>query len=74
MTEKMNTKTAGRLLAATAVAELTSLSVSHIRRESRAGKFPQPITISESRVAWPEADVLAWIKSKIEGGVNDGSL
>lgn len=58
-----------RLLSVKDVAQMTSLSVSHIRRESRAGKFPQPITISESRVAWSEADVLNWIKSKL-GAVN----
>ena len=54
-----------RLLSVRDVAQMTSLSVSHIRRESRAGKFPQPVTISESRVAWSESDVLNLIKSKL---------
>lgn len=66
MTDNLNNNFSNKLLGVKAVAALTSLSVSHIRRESRAGKFPQPITISESRVAWPEADVLEWIKGKLE--------
>ena len=55
-----------RLLSVKDVAQMTSLSVSHIRRESRAGKFPEPVTISESRVAWFRSDVLNWIESKLE--------
>ena len=54
-----------RLLSVKDVAQMTSLSVSHIRRESRAGKFPEPVTISESRVAWSQSDVLNWIQSKL---------
>jgi len=54
-----------RLLSVKDVARMTSLSVSHIRRESRAGKFPEPVTISESRVAWSQSDVLNWIQSKL---------
>ena len=66
MTDNLNKNLPNKLLGVKAVADLTSLSVSHIRRESRAGNFPHPITISESRVAWLEADILAWIKDKLE--------
>ena len=54
-----------RLLSCRQVADLTSLSVSHIRRLSREGKFPEPITVSESRVAWTDQSVMMWIESKL---------
>jgi prophage regulatory protein len=54
-----------RLLSCRQVADLTSLSVSHIRRLSREGKFPEPITVSESRVAWTDEAITIWIQSKL---------
>lgn len=52
-----------RLLAMREVTDLTSLSSSSIRRLSRENKFPQPVQVTESRVAWLEADVAKWIDS-----------
>ena len=42
----------------------TSLSVSHLRRLSKEGKFPRPIQISSIRQGWLEADVDDWIEQK----------
>ena len=50
-----------KLLKAQDVADLTSMSRSHLHRLARDGKFPKPITIGESRSAWLESDVQEWI-------------
>jgi len=50
-----------KLLKAREVASLTSISIPHIRRLARDGKFPKPVKISENRSAWLEDDVLGWI-------------
>ena len=50
-----------RLLKAKQVAEMTSMSMPHIRRMARDGSFPKPMKISENRTAWLEEEVDAWI-------------
>ena len=50
-----------RILKAKEVAERTSISIPHIRRLAREGKFPKPIKIGENRSAWLESDVQEWI-------------
>ena len=50
-----------RLLKAKQVADKTSISIPHIRRLAREGKFPKPMKISECRSGWLEEDVDAWI-------------
>lgn len=50
-----------KLLKAQAVADLTSMSRSHLHRLARDGKFPKPIKIGENRSAWLETDVQEWI-------------
>jgi predicted DNA-binding transcriptional regulator AlpA len=30
----------------------------------KAGEFPPPLQLTEGVVAWPEEEVLAWIKSR----------
>ena len=50
-----------KLLKAQQVAELTSISRSHLHRLARDGKFPKPIKIGENRSAWLESDVQEWI-------------
>lgn len=60
MNGNLNQKT--RLLAMRDVTNLTSLSASSIRRLSRENKFPQPVQVTESRVAWLEKDVAKWIE------------
>ena len=53
--------TSYKLLKAQAVADLTSISRSHLHRLARDGKFPKPIKIGENRSAWLESDVQEWI-------------
>ena len=50
-----------KLLKVQQVAELTSVSRSHLHRLARDGKFPKPIKIGENRSAWLESDVQEWI-------------
>ena len=62
-----------RILKAKEVAERTSISVPHIRRLSRDGKFPKPIVLTENRSGWLESDVDEWISEclrKHRGGSN----
>lgn len=62
-----------RILKAKEVAERTSISVPHIRRLSRDGKFPEPIALTENRSGWLESDVDEWISEclrKHRGGTN----
>ena len=62
-----------RILKAKEVAERTSISVPHIRRLSRDGKFPEPIALTENRSGWLESDVDEWISEclrKHRGGSN----
>ena len=54
-----------RILKATEVAERTSISIPHIRRLSRDGRFPEPITLTENRSGWLESDVDEWISECI---------
>ena len=54
-----------RFLKAKEVAQLTSISIPHIRRLARAGKFPEPIPLTENRIAWLESDVNEWISECI---------
>jgi predicted DNA-binding transcriptional regulator AlpA len=49
------------LLVLDEVIELTRLSDKTLLREERAGRFPKRRKISAKRVAWPTADVYAWL-------------
>lgn len=62
-----------RFLKAKEVAEVTSISIPHIRRLAREGKFPQPVPLTENRSAWLESDVNEWISEclrKHRGSIN----
>ena len=50
-----------KLLKAQAVADLTSMSRSHLHRLARDGRFPKPIKIGENRSVWLESYVQDWI-------------
>jgi len=50
-----------RILKAKEVAERTSISITHIRRLCRDGKFPEPIPLTENRSGWLESDIDEWI-------------
>jgi len=59
-------RSATRLLPPPVVTDRTSLSRTTLWRMVRRGEFPKPIPISPNRVAWSEAEVDAWIASKME--------
>jgi len=42
-----------------------SVSGSSIWAWVRAGKFPQPIKLSENTTVWNAADIEAWVQSRI---------
>jgi predicted DNA-binding transcriptional regulator AlpA len=63
-----------RLLKAKQVAERTSISIPHINRMAREGKFPQRIKISEGRSGWLEEDVDTWISECVRKHHSGGSL
>lgn len=54
-----------RLLSQKAVLERTSLSRSTLLRLVAAGRFPKPVRITDHRIAYPAADVEAWLQEKI---------
>ena len=55
-----------RLIPLAAVLDRTSLSDATIRRMVDAGSFPKPVKPSPNRKAWREADVNAWIATRVE--------
>lgn len=55
-----------RLLSIRQVVAATSLCRASIYNYVAAGTFPKPVRIGAGRVAWPEAEVNAWILSKTE--------
>ena len=54
-----------RLLSPKVVCERTSLSRSTLDRLVAAGKFPQPIRITDRRLAYDAAAVEAWMVEKV---------
>lgn len=40
------------------------LSTGTVRREELAGHFPKRIRIASRRVAWREADIIAWLAQR----------
>ena len=64
----MNYLSTERLLHPLVVQDRTSLSRTTIWRLIRHGNFPQPIRITNRRIAWSEAAVSVWIAAKMDGG------
>ena len=57
-----------RLLSKKQVKELVLYSYAHIDRLEKAGHFPKRVRLSRyrtGRVGWLEAEVIAWIDSKL---------
>ena len=54
-----------KLLTPKAVCERTSLSRSSLDRLVASGEFPQPIRITERRLAYRAHDVQMWIEEKV---------
>lgn len=53
-----------RLIRLPEVSRLTSLSRSAIYRAEAAGQFPRRRRVGLRAVAWPEAEVLAWVAAR----------
>lgn len=51
------------ILKAKQVSERTSISIPHIRRLAREGKFPKPVPLTENRSGWLETEVDEWISN-----------
>ena len=47
------------------VSNMTSFSITQIKRLELEGKFPRSILLSDRRSGWLEEDVQAWIKNCI---------
>ena len=60
----MKTGNDERLLSTRAVMELTSFSRGTLYLKSRDGTFPKPLKISERRIAYREAEVQDWLKTR----------
>lgn len=54
----------GRVLRIDAVAERTGLGRSTIRAKVKAGEFPVPIRLGRRALAWPEAQVVRWLRAR----------
>jgi predicted DNA-binding transcriptional regulator AlpA len=53
------------LLSMKQAAAITTLSVSSIKRMMAAGTFPQPVRLGESRIAFVDSEIHAWIRQRI---------
>jgi prophage regulatory protein len=58
----------GRLLRLPSVLAQTGLSKSEIYRRIKHGKFPHPIKLGARAVAWPAAQIEAWVNELIGKG------
>lgn len=58
----------GPLLRLPSVEAQTGLSKSEIYRRIKDGKFPQPIKLGTRAVAWPAAQIDAWVGNLIQQG------
>lgn len=66
-----------RLLKASAVEQITSLSRTELHRRTKTGDFPQPVRLGAGhrRCAWIETEVHEWVAARIEesrGGGDGG--
>lgn len=55
-----------RMLSKRQVRELVLYSPQHIARLEAAGQFPQRVQLGACRVGWVEAEVLDWLKKRID--------
>jgi prophage regulatory protein len=59
----METASPSQLLKPAQVQALTTLDRVTLWRKCRAGTFPQPLRISENRIAWRSSDIETWMSS-----------
>ncbi len=62
---KSATPTAPTLLSMKQASAMTTLSVSSIKRMMAAGTFPKPVRLGESRIAFVDAEIHAWVRARI---------
>lgn len=55
-----------RLLRLPAVCEITGLGRSRVYRLIQEKSFPAPVQLGVRSVAWPEAEVLAWVEERLK--------
>jgi len=55
-----------RLLSKRQVKELVLYSPQHVARLEAAGQFPKRVKLGQNRVGWVEAEVLEWLRERIE--------
>lgn len=54
-----------RLLTTREVVERTTLTRMSLYRMSREGRFPLPIQLAPTRIAWRERDIDAWVRERV---------
>jgi prophage regulatory protein len=57
-----------RLIRPRETAARTGYTIGHITRMERAGRFPQRVRLGPNAVAHVEAEIEAWIRSRVRGG------
>lgn len=62
----MNTIESNRVIRRREVTNITGLSKASIYLKMKEGSFPKPIKISSRAVAWPEKDIFAWLREKVD--------
>jgi len=62
---KAATSVAPTLLSMKQASAMTTLSVSSIKRMMAAGTFPKPVRLGESRIAFVDAEIHAWVRARI---------
>lgn len=55
-----------RILSKRQLKELVLYSPQHIARLEKAGTFPRRVQIGPGRVGWVEAEVLGWLRERID--------
>ena len=55
-----------KMLSKRQVRELVLYSPQHIARLEAAGLFPKRVPLGPNRVGWVEAEILEWLKKRIE--------
>lgn len=63
--QKSATPVAPTLLSMKQASAMTTLSVSSIKRMMAAGTFPKPVRLGESRIAFVDSEIHAWVRARI---------
>lgn len=62
---KVAMASAPALLSMKQASAMTTLSVSSIKRMMAAGTFPKPVRLGESRIAFVDSEIHAWVRARI---------